>query len=232
MDTTTRRRLLWLTIFVIAMAQLEATVVVYLRELFYPEGFDFPLKIIRGRIAWIEVGREVSTVVMLVAIAKIAAPRDAWRQFAAFLWSFGLWDILYYVWLWAMLGWPESLLTWDVLFLIPLPWIGPCLAPMLIAAIMMASALVIESLRDRERTIRVNRLEWGLTIGGALALITIFVLDAPAVIEGSAPRPFPWVLFLAVLAAPTGAAAAAWRRSEKSTSRFADETPRTREHDG
>lgn len=217
MRAATARRLLWLTIFVVAMAQLEATVVVYLRELFYPEGFEFPLKIIRGRIAWIEVGREISTVVMLVAIAKLAAPRDAWRQFAAFLWSFGLWDVLYYVWLWVMLGWPQSLLTWDVLFLIPLPWIGPCLAPMLVAAIMMASALVLESLRDRERAVRVRRLEWVLTIGGALALIAILVSDAPAVIEGHMPGPFPWLPFLAVLAVPTAAAANAWRRSEKET---------------
>ena len=213
----TRRRLLWLTIFVIAMAQLEATVVVYLRELFYPEGFEFPLKIIRGRIAWIEVGREVSTVVMLVAIAKLAAPRDAWRQFAAFLWSFGLWDVLYYFWLWVMLGWPESPLTWDVLFLIPLPWVGPCLAPMLIAGIMMASGLVLESLRDRDKEVRVRRPEWVLTIGGALGLITIFVWDAPAVIEGEMPGAFPWSLYLVVLAVPTAAAASAWRRSEKET---------------
>ena len=211
----TRRRLIWLSIFTVAMAQLEATVVVYLRELFYPEGFEFPLKIIRGSIAWIEIGREVSTVVMLVAIAKLAAPRDAWRQFAAFLWSFGLWDILYYFWLWVMLDWPSSLLTTDVLFLIPAPWIGPCLAPMTIAAVMMGSGLVLESLRDRGRRVRVTRLEWALTIGGALALITIFVLEAPAVIEGEMPGPFPWIWFLLVLAVPTAAAASAWRRSER-----------------
>ena len=210
----TRRRLLWLTIFTVAMAQLEATVVVYLRELFYPEGFAFPLVIIQGRIAWIEIGREVSTVVMLVAIAKLAAPRDAWRQFAAFLWAFGLWDVLYYAWLWAMLGWPESLLTWDVLFLIPLPWIGPCLAPMLIAVIMMAAGWILESLRERQKAIRVSRLEWTLTILGALALIGIFVSDAPSVIEGSMPGPFPWPAFLLVLAVPVGAALSAWRRSE------------------
>ena len=217
MLAATRRRLLWLTIFVTAMAQLEATVVVYLRELFYPEGFEFPLEIIRGRIAWVEVGREVATVVMLVAVAKLAAPRDAWRQFAAFLWAFGLWDVLYYAWLWVMLGWPESLLTWDVLFLIPLPWIGPCLAPMLIAAIMMASGIVLESLRDRQRAVRVHRAEWGITIGGALALIAIFVSDAAAVIEGAMPEPFPWAVFLGVLAMPTAAAVSAWRRSEKET---------------
>lgn len=215
MHADTRRRLLWLTLFTVAMAQLEATVVVYLRELFYPEGFAFPLVILRDRIAAIEIGREVSTVVMLVAIAKLAAPRDAWRQFAAFLWAFGLWDVLYYGWLWVMLGWPQSLLTWDVLFLIPAPWIGPCLAPMLIALVMMGAGVVIESLRDRGHAIGVTRLEWAVTVGGALGLIAVFLLDAPAVLRGEVPGPFPWAVFLAVLAAPTLAAASAWRRSAR-----------------
>ena len=215
MRPDTRKRLIWLSVFVVAMAQLEATVVVYLRELFYPEGFAFPLVIIRGKIALVEIGREAATVVMFVGLAKLAAPRDGWRQFAVFLWAFGLWDILYYAWLWVMLGWPESLLTWDVLFLIPAPWIGPCLAPMLIAAIMMASALALESLRDRERAVRVSRLEWVLTIGGAVGLIAIFLLDARTVIDGSMPGPFPWALFLVVLAVPTAAALSAWRRSER-----------------
>ena len=214
MRPDTRTRLVWLSVFVVAMAQLEATVVVYLRELFYPDGFAFPLVIIRGKIALIEIGREAATVVMFVGLAKLAS-RDPWRQFAVFLWAFGLWDVLYYAWLWVMLGWPESLLTWDVLFLIPAPWIGPCLAPMLIAAIMMASALALESLRDRERAVRVSRLEWVLTIGGAVGLIAIFLLDARTVIDGSMPGPFPWALFLVVLAVPTAAALSAWRRSER-----------------
>lgn len=215
MLTGTRRRLFWLTLFAVAMAQLEATVVVYLRALYYPDGFTFPLVIIRDRIALIEVGREVSTVVMLLAIAKLAAPRDAWRQFAAFLWTFGLWDILYYAWLWIMLGWPEHVLAWDVLFLIPAPWIGPCLAPMFIATVMMAAALGIERLRDADRAIRVSAFEWVVTVMGAIGLITLFVLDAGAVIAGAMPRPFPWPAFLVVLAAPTVAAASAWRRSAR-----------------
>lgn len=213
MHSDTRRRLFWLTLFTVAMAQLEATVVVYLRELFYPEGFHFPLVIIRGKIAAIEIGREAATVLMIVAVAKLASPRDPWRQFAAFLYVFGLWDLLYYAWLYVMLGWPESLLTWDVLFLIPAPWIGPCLAPMLIATVMFVAALVIERLRDARRTIVVTRREWVATIGGAVGLIVIFVRDARAVIEGAMPAPFPWAVFLAVLAIPTAAAVSAGRRS-------------------
>lgn len=214
MHSDTRRRLFWLTLFTVAMAQLEATVVVYLRELFYPEGFHFPLVILRGKIAAIEIGREAATVLMIVAVAKLASPRDPWRQFAAFLYVFGLWDLLYYAWLYVMLGWPESLLTWDVLFLIPAPWIGPCLAPMLIATVMMVAALAIERLRDAGHAIVVTRREWTATIGGAIGLILIFVRDARSVIEGATPAPFPWAVFLLVLAIPTTAAlSAGWRSS-------------------
>ena len=35
--------LIWLTVFAIAMGFLETTVVVYLREILYPNGFSFPL---------------------------------------------------------------------------------------------------------------------------------------------------------------------------------------------
>ena len=209
----TRRHLIWLSVFAVAMAQLEATVVVYLRELFYPDGFAFPLVIIKGRIAAIEIGREAATVVMLFALAKVFSARDSWRQYAAFLWAFAVWDIFYYVWLWVMLGWPASLLDFDVLFLIPLPWIGPVLAPVLISLAMMGAGWAILGLRDRDLLVRVSRPEWVITVGGAVALIAFFMLDAGAVVTGEMPRPFNWFLFLALLVPPVVAAARAFRRS-------------------
>jgi hypothetical protein len=211
--TATGRRLLWLSVFAIAMAQLEAAVVVYLRRLFYPEGFRFPLVIIEGEIAAVEVGREVATVVMLFAVAKLFSAGDRWRQYAAFLWSFGVWDIFYYAWLWVMLRWPSSLLETDVLFLIPLPWIGPVLAPVLISLVMMTAAWAILWLRDQQLPVRVTRLEWAITIAGAVALIGLFVSDAQAVITGEMPRPFNWALFVLFLVPPALAAARAFRRS-------------------
>jgi len=202
----TRTRLFWLSLFALAMAQLEATVVVYLRELFYPEGFAFPLVIVEGRIAAVEIGREAATLVMLVAIG-VLAHRDAWRRYAAFLWTFGLWDVFYYLWLFVLdRGWPPSLLTWDVLFLIPLPWLGPVLAPVLIALVMMAAGVTIEVLRDRERPIRVRAWEWAVTVGVALALITLFCWDWRAVVDGRMPGPFPWIPFLVLLAGATAVA--------------------------
>ncbi len=211
----TRRRLLWLSLFTLAMAQLEAAVVVYLRNIYYPDGFEFPLAIIYDRMAAIEIGREAATVLMFFALAKLYSANDRWRQYAAFLWAFGLWDILYYVWLWIMLGWPSSLLDIDVLFLIPLPWIGPVLAPIIISLVMMGAAWAIFSLRDHDRTILVTRPEWGITVGGAVALIALFMSDATAVVAGAMPRPFHWLLFGLFLLLPLIAAWRAYRRSRQ-----------------
>jgi hypothetical protein len=210
----TRHRLLWLSIFAIAMAQLEATVVAYLRELYYPNGFSFPLVIIRDRVAVFEIGREASTIVMLVAVARLAV-RDPWRRFASFLLCFGLWDIFYYAWLWVMLRWPESLLTWDILFLIPLPWVGPVLSAGAIAAIMVAAALGIEALRDAGRPIEVGAWGWLITILGALGLLGVFMSDARAVLAGGAPGPFPWLPYLIFLSPPTGVALRTALRSSR-----------------
>lgn len=213
MSDSTGKKLLWLSLFAFAMAQLEATVVVYLRALYYPDGFEFPLIIVRDRIAWIEIGREVATVLMLVGVAKLYSIGDAWRQYAAFLWAFGLWDIFYYVWLWIMLRWPDSLFDWDVLFLIPPIWVGPVLAPALIAAVMMLAGWLILRLRDDGKRVRVSRLEWIVTIGGALALIGLFVSDTRGIVAGDMPRPFNWLLYAAFLLPPIGAAGRAYRRS-------------------
>jgi hypothetical protein len=59
------------------------------------------------------------------------------------MWAFALWDIFYYIWLYVLLRWPPGLMTVDVLFLIPRPWIAPVLVPVVISLLMMGSALVI-----------------------------------------------------------------------------------------
>lgn len=88
----------------------------------------------------VEVAREAATLVMLLAVAMLAAraPRDRW---AAFLWMFAIWDVTYYAGLWATVRWPQSLLTVDVLFLIPVPWISQVWFPVLVSALCMAAVL-------------------------------------------------------------------------------------------
>ena len=115
-----RRRLIWLTVYAVAMAYLESAVVVYLRAIYYPQGFSLPLVLIEPSIAAIEIGQEAATLVMLLSVTALASA-DRWEWFFAFCLSFGVWDVFYYVWLWAFLRWPPSLLTSDVLFLIPVP---------------------------------------------------------------------------------------------------------------
>jgi hypothetical protein len=100
------------------MGFLEAIVVVYLRQLYFPEGFDFPLNPIPPKILAIEWLREITTLVMLVSIGIIAG-KNFLQRFSYFLYCFAVWDIFYYVALKLLLNWPPSLLTWDLLFLFP-----------------------------------------------------------------------------------------------------------------
>jgi len=67
-----RKKLWYLFIFALAMGYLESAVVVYLRQLFYPDGFTFPIKQIGTDHAFVELGREAATVLMLLAVAFIA----------------------------------------------------------------------------------------------------------------------------------------------------------------
>jgi hypothetical protein len=81
---------------------------------------------------WIEVGRETATLVMIGAVAwnvgRSSLERLAWGAVI-----FGVWDIGYYAWLWVLAGWPPSLHSWDLLFLIPAPWAGPVWAPIVVS---------------------------------------------------------------------------------------------------
>ncbi len=133
------RRLVWLSLFAVAMAYLEAAVVVYLRRIYYPDDplALFPLKVWAPSELLIELGREAATVVMIMGTASLAA-RGGIRVLAAFSFVFGLWDIFYYIWLKLLLGWPVTLMEWDILFLIPWAWLGPWPAPVIIAALLVA----------------------------------------------------------------------------------------------
>src|SRR5260370_7926441 len=86
------------------------------------------------------MGREAATIVMLAAIA-LAGADNAGQWAAAFAIAFGTWDIAFYAFLKLLLDWPASLLTWDILFLIPIPWVGPVLAPVIVSASMIAAGL-------------------------------------------------------------------------------------------
>ena len=141
-----------LVTFAVAMGWLEAVVVVYIRGLFgmvHGEALPPPGDVVErfGQLPWLlptEQSREAATIVMLAAVAWLGA--RGWRaRFGAFLIIFGVWDIAYYLALYAMLRWPPSLATMDVLFLIPPhPWWNqPVWVPVAISAVMIAAGVAL-----------------------------------------------------------------------------------------
>jgi hypothetical protein len=176
MTPATRRTLVWMTIYAIAMGVLEGAVVVYLRRLYFPEGFAFPMKMIETDIAIVELWREIATILMLAAVG-IMAGRNRAERFAWFIYSFGLWDLIYYAFLKLALDWPDSLLTWDILFLLPVPWTGPVLAPCIVALTMCVLALTAVRYTDRGLDASMTTRERLLLWLGAIVVIISFILD-------------------------------------------------------
>ena len=170
------RKLLGISLFAIAMGYMEAAVVVYLREIFYPEGFAFPLKLLTGKIAITEVFREFATLVMLAGIGYFAG-KSFKQRFGAFLFSFGIWDLFYYIFLKLLIGWPESLLTWDILFLIPVTWVGPVLAPSINALTMCLLGGWIYLKEEQSVRIRIRLREWVMLVMGSLVILISYTQD-------------------------------------------------------
>ncbi len=207
-----RQVLPWITAFAIAMGFLESAVVVYLRAIYYPDGFTFPLVSMAPKLVVTELLREAATLVMLLAPAALLS-RNRLERFAWFCWAFGVWDLFYYVFLKVLLGWPESLFTWDVLFLLPTVWVGPVLAPCLISIGLLILAIVILHGRERNASYAPTRLHWFLLITAGLIMLYTFMVDpirylgsldpgqrmgaaAMSALEHYQPAAFPWPLFL------------------------------------
>jgi hypothetical protein len=146
-----RRRLAALFAYAVAMAFVEAAVVVYLRALFpavrWTATVPFSPLVYRT-----EVLREGATIVMLLAVAYLAFDLPALKA-AAFVWIFAVWDVFYYVFLKAILGWPAGLADRDVLFLIPIPWVLPVWVPLAVwtIAFVVSSYLLARLGRRRPR---------------------------------------------------------------------------------
>ena len=230
-----RRLLILITAFAIAMGFLESAVVVYLREILYPGGFEFPLSLISPDLALTELLREVATMVMLVSIGILAGSRFSTR-FAWFIYTFAIWDIFYYIFLWLLLGWPQSLMSWDVLFLIPTTWTGPVLSPVLVSLTMILLAMVILFRAERGMESRIPGKIWAALVLGSLILIFAFVLDYsqhmlthfsllemgqlnnPDVMEVATsyiPRRFPWAIFALGEAVILASIAWYWKQTGK-----------------
>ena len=203
----------WLAVaaFAIAMAWMEAATVFYLRtivdriEPYQPNPLPFS-----GVLGPVELVREAATLIMLLTLG-IAAGRT-WRArlgYASI--AFGFWDIFYYVFLRVMCGWPRTLFDWDILFLLPLPWWGPVLAPVCIAVLMIVWGT--QATRARQTGHQPGTAwAWSLSTVGIAVALYVFMADAIRhlrrggdVATFALPTSFNWLLFcvgLALMAAP------------------------------
>ncbi len=194
-----------------AMAWVESAVVLYLRtmvnriEPYQPN----PLPFATG-FGIAEVVREFATLVMLLAVGILAGRN--WRsRLGYFAIAFGVWDIFYYVFLKVLCGWPHSLLDWDVLFLIPVPWWGPVAAPVLIALLLILWG-TLASDGERGKSGWFVKRAWLLNLVGVAIALYVFTADSlPVAYRGREalskvlPTHFNWSLFcvaLVLMAAP------------------------------
>ncbi len=198
----------WLVVFVYAsaMAWVESAVVLYLRtmvdriEPYQPN--PFPLV---GRVAQVETIREAATLVMLLTVGILAG--RTWRGrlgYAAI--AFGVWDIFYYVFLKIMCGWPHSVMDWDILFLIPLPWWGPVLAPILISLLLILWGTLASQFEHTRSSLLPRMAALAIGAVGVLLALQVFMADTLAAshqgldaIRNVLPKTFHWPPFCGAL---------------------------------
>jgi hypothetical protein len=208
-----KRILIALCLFGVSFGYIEAAVVVYLRPHYQPlrlrytpgagDDESFPLLRVEQleeagreplRLLWTELGREAATLLLLAAFA-LGVAQNFRQWFAVFGAAFGLWDIFYYVFLKVLLDWPASLLTWDLLFLLPVPWAGPVLAPIIVAASLLACGVILLAREAAGLPVYLRWPHWVGMVMGGLIVIAAFCWDYSNLLAGGQPNPFNWPLF-------------------------------------
>ena len=179
------KRILWVGVFAIAMAFLEAAVVVYLRRVYGITDLMLSVPPFDPRIGAIEFGRELSTLVMLLSVG-IVAGQNLQSRLGVAIFAFGLWDVFYYIWLRVFIGWPSSLLDPDLLFLIPLPWWGPVLSPVLIALLMVVVGVLLSLSEEIQIILCFTRINLAILLVGMLVVLYTFMADALALLPADA----------------------------------------------
>jgi hypothetical protein len=200
------KRLPWVVLWAIAFAYVESAVVEYLRAVYYPlskGGFQFPTYTLEQLAALgdehtrrlaIEFGRELSTLVMLATLGMLAGRnhREAWAHFMV---AFGVWDIFFYLWLKLFIDWPSGLMTWDLLFLIPVPWVSPVLAPIIISVVMIVCGIVVLRYEHSECPLDARWRDWFLIAAGGVIVVVSCCWDYSNIMAGGLPNPFNWSVF-------------------------------------
>jgi hypothetical protein len=192
--------------FAIAMACVEAASVFYIRELVDRiEPYQANPLPMNSPLGNVELWREAATLVMLATVGTLAG--RTWRHRAGYAaLAFGVWDIFYYIFLRLISGWPRTLLDWDVLFLLPLPWWGPVLAPVSIAMVMIVWGTLATQSADDATAPQWDARVWVPAGAGIVLALAVSMADAwRALPEGRnailqvLPVRFNWSLFLIAL---------------------------------
>jgi Flp pilus assembly pilin Flp len=211
----------WLLIvlFAASMAWVEAACVYYLRAMVdRVEPYQAQPLPMHGVLGPVELVREAATLVMLLAVGALTGRTRTTRLGYTAI-AFGTWDIFYYLFLKIICDWPKSLFDWDILFLIPLPWWGPVIAPVSIAVLMIAWGTLVTRETARDTDTVGTSIWWRFSaVGTALALYVFMADSFDAVSQGVnapgtvLPTVFNWPLFaLAVTLMAAPVAQLAWR---------------------
>ena len=210
--------------FAVAMAYLEAAVVMDLQiAIGAGVGAIFPLRpeLTADSLAVIEGGREAATLVMIgtvgLLVGRTGLERLAWSAVV-----FGTWDIGYYAWLHAFSGWPPSLGTFDLLFLLPVPWVGPVWSPVAVSVALVGAGLAATAALRSGRQLRIGPRQWLAGLGGGFLVILSYTLDSSRLIGGGLPGPYPWPIFGAGMVLALAAAFDALRGSRRTDAPVAD----------
>ena len=200
-----RIRIAIVVIFSIAMAWVESSTVVYLRTLVNRvEPYQrTPLPIIDS-FGVTEIVREAATLIMLVTVGWLAG--TSWKsRLGFFMAAFGIWDIFYYLFLKIIVGWPHSLFDWDVLFLIPLPWWGPVLSPILISVVLIILGSLLAQNEISDAAFQLGKLSWSFYLCGISVALYVFMAHSIEVMgKGNSgvvdlPAQFNWPFFMLAL---------------------------------
>ncbi len=186
-------------VFAVALAYFEAAVVVYLRTIFYPHGFTFPLSNFGQTDLWkqllvTEVGREAASIVLIFTAASLFG-QTVRQRFAFFMIIFAVWDIFYYIWLKVLVGWPASIMDWDILFLIPAVWASPVLAPVIISVILLVFAAIILYRDLFGNVLKVLFFDWLRFVIAGLIVVLSFYVAGRGIAESSFKSHFSWPVF-------------------------------------
>jgi hypothetical protein len=140
-------RLFFWFIYAAAFGMVEAAVVIYIRKnLGMAPGIDYPAgwaakqlpfnsasitgELRAHRFLPVELWREVATLLLLLG-AACGAGRTAWERLGLFGFTFAVWDLTYYFWLFVWSGFPRSVFDTDIYFLLPVALYGPVWLPLI-----------------------------------------------------------------------------------------------------